>query len=249
MNQITQNQKRIAPFIVILIAVGVLVVGGSAVRFFLSIQKIATFSTDLITGNSPSYKDFSSCSEMSRYVIETKGFPKDLIHSCSSTQYHNIVGGPFQVAKVQYGAAQDCPAGCFYDYFIAAVKDDERTIIEIPSDNKNNLLTTAKLPNYDFQKRDFSCDSDLDDTTIMKFAKRNNVLGWEIAFTKASTCSWKEVKSTKVTHNNDFIHTGDEVARAWSGNMFVSLKDNEYQWDYDELVTTEISRKEIIFND
>lgn len=217
-------------------------------RIFQEMFDSLTFTAP-ISPNSPSYIELSSCPEMSQYVINANGFPKEFIHLCSDTKYGNILGGPYYIVEIKYGQAQDCPAGCFYDSFIGAVKESDQTTIELPPKDKNYLLTTVVLPNQDFKKRDFKCDADLDDITTMKFAVWNNTIGWELNFTKSLTCSWKEIKTTKVTVNNTLIHTADEVAWRWAGPMFVSLKGKDYQWDYSGLISGEVSRNEVILED
>jgi len=204
-----------------------------------------------IAGDSPSYVDLSSCAEIAQFVIKTREFPLNLIHACETSK-HVINNEVFYVVEISYGAAQDCPAGCFYDFFMGAVPENKEKIVDLPGsvgDSKNYILTTVSLPYHDFSKIDFKCNADLDSVTEMKLAKYNNQVGWQFSFTKPYSCTWKEVKSTKVTMDNTFVHTADEITRFWEGSMFVFLQNKNYQWNLDNLTTKEINRKEVIFEE
>ena len=222
------------------------IVGVIGYFIFLSKEELPT-PLPLI-GNSPSYKGLSSCPEMAQFVIKERKLLPGLIHSCKSSKTE-INKEEFYVVEISYGAAQDCPAGCFYDSFVGAVPKNKSEIIGLPGsgDSKNGMLTTVSLPHYDSGKVDFKCSADLDSITEMKLGKDDNRVGWQLSFSKPYSCSWKEVKSTKVLMDNTFVNTADEITRSWEGSMFVFLQDKNIQWNLDKLTTKEIGRKEVIF--
>jgi len=49
--------------------------------------------------------------------------------------------------------------------------------------------------------------------------------------------------------DNTFIHTADEITRSWEGSMFVSTQNKNYQWNYDDIETKDIERKEVTFKE
>lgn len=223
----------------------------SIVGYFILTEKLKLPEKLETVDDSPSYVELSSCSEIAQFVIETRKFPLNLIHACKTSK-HVINNEVFYVVEISYGAAQDCPAGCFYDFFIGAVPENKETIIDLPGsygDSKNYILTTVSLPYHNFDKIDFKCNADLDSVTEIKLAKYSNQVGWQFSFTKPYSCTWKEVKSTKVTMDNTFIHTADEITRSWEGSMFVYLQNGNYQWNFDDIETKEVGRKEVIFKE
>jgi len=164
---------------VILVILLILTVAG----YFILIEKPKLPEKLEKTGDSPSYVELSSCSEIAQYVIKTRKFPLDLIHACKTSK-HTISNEIFYVVEVSHGAAQDCPAGCFYDFFIGAVPENKEIIIDLPGsfgDSKNYILTTVSLPNYDFGKTDFKCNANLNSVTEMELAKFNNQIGWQFS--------------------------------------------------------------------
>ena len=230
---------------IILAFVAILVLG----YFYLADDKSRNFEV----GDSPSYVSFPSCSKVAQFVIKERNFPTNLIHSCKTSE-HNAGDEMFHVVEISHGPAQDCPAGCFYDFFVGAVQRNENLIFELPGtagDSKNYILTTVynTLPSHDFSKIDFECTPDLDAITTMKLTKQNGQIGWEFILTNPYLCSWKEVKSTKVTMDNTFVHTADEIIRSWDGSMFVTFENGNYKWSFDNLITREVSRKEVVFEE
>lgn len=123
----------------IFIIIGVVILIGIGV-YFVTNQQV-----NQQVGDSPSYTKLSSCSETVQFVIRTKAFSENLIHSCKTSE-HTVGDEKFSVVEIGYGPAQDCPAGCFYDFFVGAVPKDQQTFFELPGihgDSKNYILTTV----------------------------------------------------------------------------------------------------------
>lgn len=80
-----------------------------------------------IVGDIASYINFQSCDEYSKAVIEKFVLDKTKIHSCKSTEvlYQN-----YHLVEIEYGEAQDCPAGCFYETIVYKVSNDKKMIEE-----------------------------------------------------------------------------------------------------------------------
>ena len=179
------NQKGFSKTVFIIIGAIILIgIGG----YFMANQQ-----ANQQVNESPSYTELSSCSETAQFVIRTKAFPENLIHSCKTSQY-TVDSDKFNVVEIEYGSAQDCPSGCFYDFFISAVSIDQQTFFELPGtpgDSKNYILTTVydSLPQYDFSKIDFNCNKELDSLTTIKLAKHNGQIGWQFTLMKPYICS------------------------------------------------------------
>ena len=235
-----KNKLLLSSILVILLLLGV-------AGYFLLTKKN---ELPIKNGDSPSYVNLSACPEIAQFVIKERKFPPSLIHLCKSSK-SKINDEEFYVVEISYGAAQDCPAGCFYDSFAGAVPKNKSEIISLPGhrDSKNSILTTVSLPHHDSGKIDFKCNADLDSVTEIKLGKDNNQVGWKLSFSKPFFCSWKEGKSTKVLMDNTFLHTADEITRSWEGSMFVFLKNDNLEWDLNEIITKEISRKEVVFEE
>lgn len=217
--------------------------------FPLAMVALLITGCETTTGDSPSYINSQKCSTIEQFVIKEKKFPENLIHSCNSSKY-NVDNEIFDVVEIEYGAAQDCPAGCFYSGFIGAISENKKYIYDIPPNDKNRLITITSLPSYDFNKTYFKCDPEQPDMiTTMKLAKEKNKIGWQVDFQKPYICSWRETKSTKTNDYKTFINTGDEITRSWEGSMFVFREAGKEKWFYDKIVTEEIGRKEIIYEE
>jgi len=82
---------------------------------------------NFIVGDSAKYIDFNSCDEYSKAVIEKLNVDKKQIHSCESQKGND---GDFYISQIDFGEAQDCPAGCFYETIIYKVSLDKKSIEE-----------------------------------------------------------------------------------------------------------------------
>ncbi|MCH7902780.1 hypothetical protein IIC68_03435 [archaeon] len=198
-----------------------------------------------ITGDSPSYVDFASCSEASKFVINEKSFPKDQIHLCNSEQ--NLINEKeVHTVEIQWGPAQDCPAGCFYYLHFSAVSLTNNSIQEIPFRRTFNNLN---LPLRNSSKLKYVCSGNVHDLTEYKLAEKNGNFGLRYDFTEPLTCSWFEDTFTTITMENTIVRDGFEVTRSWEGSMFSYLIDGNVMWDYEDLETRETKRETSSFEE
>lgn len=147
-------------------------------------------------GDQPSYVGLQECPKPAQFAIAEKEFPAQLIHSCTSESL-DIDGEKGWLVKVEYGQAQDCPAGCFYVAFVGVVQDHPRRVNELPGPRTSDIsgLIAQKLWPDSAGKQDLSCDppglEDVLDFTIVRF---QGALAWKIYFRRPFRCSWVEVK-------------------------------------------------------
>jgi len=80
-----------------------------------------------LIGDIASYVNYVSCDEYSKAVIDKLEIDKDKIHSCESNKIENE---EFYLVEIQYGEAQDCPAGCFYETSVYKVSTDKKVVEE-----------------------------------------------------------------------------------------------------------------------
>jgi len=218
----------------------------SAIFFFIN-------EGNTIIGDTPSYIPISSCSQEAQFLINEKDFPTNLIAGCNTTK-HKVDRDTFYVVTISYGEAQDCPAGCFYDTYIAAVPKNGGTFYDLSANpasesfDVNNIYTEVSFGD-ESGHTDHVCPTNLESVTKTSLARENGKIGWKFEFIKPFTCTWKELSSTKVTMDNTFIHTGVEITNSWNGSWFAYHEDETYQWDLSKLISKEISRNKITFEE
>jgi len=78
-----------------------------------------------IVGDNARYVNIKSCDEFSQAVIQKYNIDKEKIHSCISTE---VLDENYSIVEIEYGEAQDCPAGCFYETQVYKVSADKKTI-------------------------------------------------------------------------------------------------------------------------
>lgn len=78
-----------------------------------------------LIGDIASYVNYLSCDEYSKEVIDKLEIDKNKIHSCESDKIENE---EFYLVEIQYGEAQDCPAGCFYETLVYKVSTDKKVV-------------------------------------------------------------------------------------------------------------------------
>ena len=192
-------------------------------------------------GDAPSYVSVPLCPGPAQIVISQKNFPVDLIHSCTSDS-KEIEGQKVDFVRIAYGAAQDCPAGCFYAWFTGVVVPEEPSVIELPAYDETHILMGmfAQAP---FQGEagmlDFACPADIEKFADVTLAEQNGFYGWRATFHQPYSCQWKEVTFTRVTYENKFLHTGHVMSRIFEGGFFVYLKEGKVVWDFGQLKTSE----------
>jgi len=207
--------------------------------YLLENENVESAELNGIMGESPSYVDFSSCSEASKFVINKQSFPKDQIHSCTSEK--NLINGEeIYYVQISGGAPMDCPAGCIYmEGYTGIVSLTNRTSEEFFYPRTQNL----SIPSMDESKFKFKCLSYFSDITEYKLENKNNNFGWEYSFTEPLTCSWFEITFVTITMEKTQIFDGFEVTRSWEGSMFSYMIDGNVMWDYEGLETQETKRE------
>ena len=194
-------------------------------------------------GDSPSYTDISACSVAAQLVISQNKFPIDLIHSCK-TETVKTNGNIFNIVEIRYGTAQDCPSGCFYDYYIGSVPEGKSEVIDLPI-KSGTIVGDPK--DYYPSPHNVDCNWDnLEDITRVELDLRDNKLGWKYIFNEPFECSWFENVHTEITMENTQINTGYEVTREWEGETFVYLENTKDTWVTDKMTSTEVGREEIV---
>lgn len=197
------------------------------------------------SGDTPSYIDVSSCTDFAQYVIRERKLPSRLIHLCESKQ-EDLDGEKFHIVQIEYGTAQDCPAGCFYDHFLGVVKDDQSFIVELPGPHASYIVSLlySQSPFAQTNDRDYQCPASLESVSEVKLAKESRRIGWQIRLVRPYECSWFKVERTTVTHDNKFVHTGKVIRKTIEGSVFAYLDNNLVRWNFDKLIIKETEIRE-----
>lgn len=192
------------------------------------------------TGDTPSYIDVSSCTDPAQYVIRERKLPSHQIHSCKTEQEY-LDGEKFYIVQIEYGPAQDCPAGCFYEHFLAAVRADKFSITELPGPNADYIVSLmySQLPFAQTNDRDCQRPASLESLSEVKVAKESGRIGWQIRLVRPYECSWFKAERTTVTHDNKFVHTGKVIRKTIEGSAFAYLDNNLVRWNFDKLIIKE----------
>jgi len=110
-------------------------------------------------------------------VIRALSLPQNRIHSCTGEPLP--LPGTGLLVAVEYGEAQDCPSGCFYDA-VTAVLTAEGKIFRVPFRHQSNLVTAAfpGLPGYDEAKLGLECQPPLlEELTNLSLDRINGIWG------------------------------------------------------------------------
>ncbi|MEI8011339.1 MAG: hypothetical protein WCI27_02505 [Candidatus Omnitrophota bacterium] len=167
------------------------------------------------------------------------------IHSCQSS-LERLQGEEFYIVRIEYGSAQDCPAGCFYEHFLAAVKADKSAMIELPGPTAEHIVSLlyAESPFRQTHARDYQCLGSLESLTEVKAAKDDGHIGWQIKLARPYECSWFSGERTTVTQDNKLVHTGRIMKKFVNGSVFVYLDNNAIRWGFDKLVMRQTEGRE-----
>lgn len=118
-----RNKLKVITFITLVSVIGV----GIYFYFFGRSSNIVIGipEKDTIVGDVARYINSQSCDEYSQIVIQKYMINKEKIHSCESTL---VANQNYYLVEIEYGEAQDCPAGCFYETQVYKVSVDKKSI-------------------------------------------------------------------------------------------------------------------------
>ncbi len=114
----------------VIVVTSVVLLGlGSYIYFFgrKSDLIIGIPNNNSIVGDVARYVEYQSCDEYSKAVVEKFEIEKSKIHSCTSSK---VEGQDYFLVEIEFGEAQDCPAGCFYESNVFKVSEDKKLIEE-----------------------------------------------------------------------------------------------------------------------
>ncbi len=210
------------------------------------IMTTKAFAKNEITGDTPSYVGILNCPKPVLFAIHDKGFPENLIHSYNSKKIL-LDGSTLYIVNIEYGEAQDCPAGCFYEHFVGVISLEKSFMHQLPGPNHNYVLSLlgSQPP---FTKQRYNFEKLLENSAVLKLAKKNNQFGWEIFFTQPYPCSWIKIDKGTVTYTS-VINEGKNIYESFSGSIFVYLKDGNIQWDFTNLQNTAVKEEKVIIEE
>lgn len=180
-------------------------------------------------GDRERYVSVSTCDQWAQYVIDKKNLPRQLIHSCLSTQ-KSLNSETVYLVDIFYGPPDDCPSGCIYKRFTAVVKSDKSLVEQLPSGPEGLALSVWTQPPLDTIRNypGFSCPSQLENYINITLGRMGSKTGWNLNFKKPLVCSWEEFDNVKQIVNKKSL--------TMSGSMFVYLDNGEERWNRDKLV-------------
>lgn len=199
----------------------------------VSIPKPSITSTninDMRVGDNESYIGFSTCDQSTKFVINKKNLPNNLIHSCESSQ-KNLGTESVNVVDIFFGPPDDCPSGCIYKRFIGVLVLEKSFFQELPSGGPEGILNDIwgqpplnAVRNYS----GFDCSSELENYIDVTLGKEGNNYGWKLNFKKPLICSWEEFDNVKQVVNKRTL--------TLNGTMFVYLENGTERWNREELI-------------
>ena len=182
-------------------------------------------------GDHPTYVNVSDCSTNARLVIESKGFPDDMIHLCEDERVELDTGEEVNLVKIQYGEGMDCPAGCIYESYVGIITQDQ-TLIDLPNVN----IETAMWGRPPFNQWRTWWTENHSSKSHQEVTVRNGHYGWvlKLEYYKFTRLYWKSYGSDAELGKTLYTATGE---------IFVYLNSNgEEVWDYSRF---EVSTKEL----
>lgn len=216
--------------------------------WFLVIFIACSISSQMVcaqnkVGDTPSYVSIADCPEPVLFAIHNKAFPQNLIHSYNikKTLFNNST---LYIVDIEYGEAQDCPSGCFYESFIGVVSLENRFVYQLPGPRHDYIISLI-YSQPPFTQKKYIFDKLLDNFTLFKLAQKNNQFGWEIFFTQPYPCYWIQNDKSTVTHTR-VIHEGKKMHESFYGSIFVYFKNGELNWDFTNLQNRLIKEEKIV---
>lgn len=205
-------------------------------KFFLWLNRLIVVLLVTVTlcpaiiaeaSNRPSYVRYSSCSSVAKSVLDSLNVAQDRIHECKS-EPRKIDGETWHLVSLQYGLAQDCSAGCFYDRVYVAV---------LPSNTKGVAPKIELIPPLKHLSISQGyCEWRLDDQPPPPkgfadiIVERRTSLGWKITYHKAKVCTRTVLKpgpgvQTWVPKDEYEIH-GEKIQTTTTGSFFYTYEGN-----------------------
>jgi heat shock protein HslJ len=199
---------------------------GEKLVFELDLHPLPT-PTTAMEGERPTYVDVSDCPPATQSVIESKGLPNNLIHSCKEEPVKLDTGGEVNLVTIDYGEGMDCPAGCGYEAYVGVISKDQ-TLIDLPGGSIENDMW-GRLPLDEWKTwstENWSMKSHAE------LVERNGHYGWAVKL--------DDYKFTRVylrSYGND-ASIGKTVYTA-TGEIFEYLDSSgEEVWDYSKFKFT-----------
>jgi hypothetical protein len=184
-----------------------------------------------MVGDHPTYVNVSECPPNARLVIEGKGLPNNLIHSCEDERVKLDTGEEVNLVRIQYGEGMDCPAGCIYDSYVGIVTQDQ-TLIDLPDVD----IATGMWGRPPFNQWRTWWTENHSSESHQEVAVRNGHYGWvlKLEYYRFTLLYWKSYGKDAELGKTLYTATGE---------IFVYLDpDGEEVWDYSRF---NVSTKEL----
>ena len=116
---------------IVFLSLTVIIIGSLYLLYFLVYEPI---------GNSPNYKNVLFCPIETRTIIDKYNINKSQIENCQSKSF-NLNGRDVKLIHLEYGVANDCPAGCFFSHYCAIFENgmDYPYVFYFTNPNENIL--------------------------------------------------------------------------------------------------------------
>lgn len=185
-----------------------------------------------IVGDTPSYVDVSNIPEAVKFLVIEKDIPLDYIHGYKIQEKH-LDNEDLYLINIEYGEAQDCPSGCFYEQIVCLVSLEKSKVYDLPGPYKNYIvhLLSSQEP---FIKENYECQVFIEKVIDIDVVKKQGVYVWKLEFVDPYICSWKENKFSKVMRAK-VIHKGKRYFESFEGAIFVFLENQTINWDFSDL--------------
>ena len=182
-------------------------------------------------GGRPTYVSVSDCSTNAQLVIESKGLPNNLIHSCKDECVRLDTGEEVNLVTIQYGEGMDCPSGCIYEFYVGVITQSQ-TLIDLP----NVSIATGMWGRPPFNQWRTWWTENHSTENHQEVAVRDGYYGWvlKLDYYKFTLLYWKSYGSDAELGKTLYTATGE---------IFVYLDSNgEEVWDYSKF---EVSTEEL----
>lgn len=121
-----------------------------ALAAIIVIWAVYAYITNTI-GDAPEYVDVRECPADAELVIDKYNINTEQIENCDVETF-DLDGKAVSVVHIEYGIANDCPAGCFFSHYCAIVEEGEDYPYKLSYTNEDeNILGISK---QDQQKND-----------------------------------------------------------------------------------------------
>ena len=182
-------------------------------------------------GNHPTYVNVSDCPTNTQSVIESKGFPNNLIHACKDEHMRLDTGEEANLIRIQYGEGADCPSGCIHDSYLGVITQNH-TLIDLP----NVSIETGMWGKPPFNQWRTWWTENHSSKGHQEVAVRDGHYGWalKLDYYRFSLLYWKSYGSDAELGKTLYTATGE---------IFVYLDSSgEEVWDYSRF---EVSTEEL----